>query len=166
MERLVPLIYDELRQLADRQMRRERGGHTLQPTALVHEAFMKLVIQGDHQFQDRRHFFCAAARAMRQVLVNHALAQKAKKRGGGSKRIPLEESMAMLEERAVDFVALDDSLNRLSELDEMKGRIVELRFFAGLSVKEIAEMHEVTTRTVERHWRLARAWLKKEVSPD
>lgn len=160
---LVPLVYEELRTMADRQLRGERPGHTLQPTALVNEAFVKLVGSEAQPWESRTHFFRAAATAMRRILVNHALARKAEKRGGGAKKVPLDEAVALLEERSLDLIALDEALTRLAERDEEKSRVVELRFFVGLSTEEAAEVMGISTRTVERHWRLAKAWLRQQV---
>jgi RNA polymerase sigma factor (TIGR02999 family) len=163
---LVPLVYEELRTMADRQLRGERPGHTLQPTALVNEAFVKLVGSEAQPWESRTHFFRAAATAMRRILVNHALAKKAEKRGGDAKRMPLDEAIAWLEERSLDLVALDEALSRLGNFDEEKSRIVELRFFVGLSTEETADVLGVSGRTVERGWRLAKAWLRKEVEKE
>jgi RNA polymerase sigma factor (TIGR02999 family) len=162
-DRLVPLIYDELRRLASAQISGERAGHTLQPTALVHEAFLALVHETDREWRNRRHFFCAAATAMRRILINHAQSRKALKRGGGWSKVPLDETVGAFEQRAIDLVQLDEALNRLALMDESKARLVELRFFAGLTVDDTADLLGVSTRTVERDWRVTRAWLRKEV---
>ncbi len=162
-DRLIALLYDELRSLADGQLRGERAGHTLQPTALVHEAFLRLVGSADRKWESRRHFFCAAATAMRRILVNHALARKTLKRGGQQSRVPLDDAVALLEERSSDLVALDEALQRLAVIDAEKSRLVELRFFVGLSAEETAEVLDLSTRTIERHWRVAKAWLLKEL---
>ncbi|MFG0319305.1 MAG: sigma-70 family RNA polymerase sigma factor [Planctomycetota bacterium JB042] len=160
LERLFPIIYDQLRGLADRHLAKERGDHTLQPTALVHEAWIRLVDQQNRDWRNRSHFLCVAAMAMRRILVNHAVAKKARKRGGTRRKVELDEALVVFEERAEDLVALDEALKRLEEKDERKARVVEMRFFAGLGEQEIAESLGVTTRTVERDWRMARAWLK------
>lgn len=162
--RLLPLVYDELRALAGRYFRRQRSDHTLQPTALVHEAFLRLVDQTHAQWNDRAHFFAVAAQAMRQILINHALARAAAKRGGGRARIALAEDLAPAAEHEFDALALDEALKQLAELDERKARIVELRFFGGLSVEEVAEVLGVSKTTVESDWRMARAWLSRALS--
>jgi len=163
MEQLLPLVYDELLLIADRFLVKERRDHTLQATALVHEAYLRLVDQRSRDWRNRGHFLALAATAMRRILVNHALAHKAAKRGGGQARVTLHEVAASMEERAFDLVELDEALQRFAAIDEQAAKIVELRFFAGLKEKEIAELLDVSTRTVERGWRLARAWLKKEM---
>jgi len=162
-ERLVGLVYDELRRIAAGLMTHERDDHTLQPTALVHEAWIKLARQEDAHVADRAHFLALAATAMRRILVNHAEARRAHKRGGGGERVTLFEGASVFEERAEDLVALDEALERLAARDPQKARIVELRFFAGLTNEEAAEALAVSTRTVERGWRFARAWLAKEL---
>lgn len=161
--RLLPLVYEELRALAASYFRRQPDNHTLQPTALVHEAYLKLVNQTAAQWNDRAHFFAVAAKAMRQILVNHAHARNAEKRGGGATRILLGDDLAPTPERDFDAIALDEALNRLAALDERKARVVELRFFSGLSVDEVAHVLNVSKTTVEADWRLARAWLSKEL---
>ena len=163
LERLLPLVYSELHGLADRHLRRERRDHTLQPTALVHEVYLSLVDREEQNWQNRAHFLCVAATAMRHILINHAHGRNAAKRGGGRLRLTLFEAVSAFEERAEDLVALDEALTRLAVFDERRSRLVELRFFGGLTVEEAAKVLEVSTRTVEREWRLARAWLRKEV---
>ncbi|GMU82659.1 MAG: sigma-70 family RNA polymerase sigma factor [Phycisphaerales bacterium] len=160
---LLPLVYEQLRALASSYFRGQRADHTLQPTALVHEAYMKLVNQTSAQWNDRAHFFAVAARAMRQVLVNHALAANADKRGGGRTRILLADDLAPTPESEFDPIALDDALTRLGKMDERKAKVVELRFFSGLAVDEVAHVLGVSKSTVEADWRLARAWLSKEL---
>lgn len=159
--KLLPLIYDELRGIAARHFRRQRLDHTLQPTALVHEAFLKLVDQTQAKWKDRAHFFAVAATAMRQILVNHALARAAAKRGGGAARIALTGEMAATPESDFDPLVLDEALKSLARLDSRKARVVELRFFSGLSVEEVAEVLGVSRTTVEGDWRTARAWLSR-----
>ena len=161
--RLVPLVYRELRHLASRYMRRERPDHTLQPTALVHEAYLKLVEQRRVSWESRAHFYCVAARLMRRVLLDHAREVKAAKRGGGQK-IPLEPSLVYSEERPGELLEVDEALTRLAERDPRQGRVVELRFFGGCSEDEIARILGVSSRTVKRDWRIARAWLYAELS--
>jgi len=163
-DKLLPLLYDELRSLAKSQLGRERRDHTLQPTALVHEAFLKLVGERDRDWKNRTHFFALASQAMRRVLLNHAESRRAMKRGGGdARKVTLFEAASLFEEQAEDLVALDEALTRLAAFDEAKCRLVELRFFGGLTTEETAEVLGVSSRTVERDWRLARAWLRKEV---
>jgi RNA polymerase sigma factor (TIGR02999 family) len=155
---LVPLVYDELRRVARRQLRRERGEHTLQPTALVHEAFLRLVDQ-KVTWQNRAHFFGVAAQLMRRILVDHARQRHAAKRGGGAALVALDSANALAPEREVDLLALDGVLEQLTSLDPQQGRIVELRFFGGLTVEETAEALGISPATVKRDWSLAKAWL-------
>jgi len=161
---LLPLVYAELRALADRALRHERRGHTLQPTALVHEAYLKLVEQRDVHWQHRVHFFRLAAQLMRRILVDHARARQTIKRGGGRTRIALDAAVSESRESEVDLVALDDCLARLESLDERQARIIEMRFFAGLTIEETAALLEISPATVKREWTLARAWLYRELS--
>jgi RNA polymerase sigma factor (TIGR02999 family) len=161
-DRLLPLVYEELRSLAGRLMRSERTGHTLQPTALVHEAYLRLV-GADVGWQGRAHFIGVAARAMRQILVNYALARRAEKRGGGQTPSLLDEAVVAYESRALDLIALDEALRRLAEMDPDQCRIVECRFFGGLSMIEIAELTGRPLRTVEHDWSMARAWLRQQL---
>jgi RNA polymerase sigma factor (TIGR02999 family) len=150
--------------LAHRYMNRERPGHTLQTSALVHEAFLKLVDQRDARWQNRAHFFAIAAQSMRRILVDYARNRRYKKRGGDAPHLELEEAMIVSRERAAEVVALDDALKGLAEFDARKSQIVELRFFAGLSIDETAEVLNVSPATVMRDWTLAKAWLKKEIA--
>jgi RNA polymerase sigma factor (TIGR02999 family) len=163
LEQLLPLVYQELRALAEAHMRRERRDHTLQPTALVHEAWLKLVGQESAQIRDRGHFLALAAMAMRRILVDHAAKRGAQKRGGDRARSTLFEAPSVLEEAPEDLVDLDAALVRLAQISPEKARIVELRFFAGSSNEETAQALSISTRTVERGWRFARAWLAKEL---
>ena len=165
LDELLPLIYSELRKLASNYLRRERSGHTLQATALVHEAYLRLVDQNQVQWQNRAHFFGVAAQAMRRILVDHARTHMAAKRGSGGVKLSLEDNEAAIvsDTRAEEMVALDDALNRLAEQDPQKSRIVELRFFGGLSIEETAEVLGIGTATVTRQWRMARAWLYGEI---
>ena len=165
-DNLIPLIYDELRRLAEYYLRRERPNHTLQPTALVHEAYLRLIDQKHIQWQNRAHFFGAAAQIMRRILVDHARRHQAHKRGGAEHRVTLNEEVAFHGERDVNLLALDDALTKLEALDPQKSRIVELRFFSGLSIKETAEVLGVSEATVIRQWRLARAWLHREIGKE
>ena len=162
-EALMPLLYDELRGLAGGYLRGERAGHTLQPTALVHEAFLKLVGQKNADYKSRGHFMAIAAVAMRRILVNHAEKRSAAKRGGGANRVPLADDLAVVESRDLDLVALDEALNRLAERDARKARVVEQRFFAGMEMSQIAENLGVSLVTVKRDWEFARTWLTREI---
>lgn len=164
LEDLFPLVYGELRDLANRNLRRERADHTLQATALVHEAYLKLVREDKRDWENRRHFLSVAATAMRRILVNHHHQHSAQKRGGGLHRVTLQEAVGLFEDRGQDLSALDEALKRLAELDESKSRIVELRFFGGLTVDEIAKVLEVSPSTVERAWRFSKAWLRRELN--
>jgi RNA polymerase sigma factor (TIGR02999 family) len=164
LERVMPLVYDELRRLAGAVFRNQPGDHTLQPTALVHEVFLKLAGSAALNFNDRQHFFRVAAQAMRQLLTDHARQARAQRRGGDRERILLDSAMAGRAGDDFDLVALDDALTRLTALDERQGRIVELRFLAGLSVEETAAVLGVAPRTVELDSRLARAWLRRELT--
>jgi len=160
--KLVPLLYGELRRLASYYLRRERPEHTLQPTALVHEAYLRLVDQ-DVQWRNRSHFFAVAAQLMRRILVDYARSHRAAKRGGVATKISLEEGIAVSKERAGDLVALDEALNRLASIDPQQGRIIELRFFGGLTVEETAEVLGISPATVKRDWNVAKAWLSREM---
>lgn len=160
LEQLLPLVYDDLRARAAGQLHRERMDHTLQPTALVHEAWLKLVDQRNQDWNDRQHFMAIAAQAMRRVLVHHAESAKAIKRGGDRAKVTLLDQVGDAQSPSLDVLALDEALQRLAERDERKAKLVELRFFAGLTAEETAGVLGVTTRTVERDWRLAKAWLK------
>jgi RNA polymerase sigma factor (TIGR02999 family) len=159
---LLPLVYDELKRLARHHLRGERPGHTLQSTALVHEAYLRLV-QKPLQLQNRTHFFAVAARLMREILVDHARSRRAAKRDYRCK-ITLDQAVALPQKRDVDLLSLDDALNELSHLDPRQGRIVELRFFGGLSIDETAEIMGISPATVKREWATARAWLHREMT--
>jgi RNA polymerase sigma factor (TIGR02999 family) len=161
--RLLPLVYDEFRHLARHYLRAERANHTLQPTALVHEAYLKLVDQSRVNWQGRTHFFAVAAQAMRRILVDHARAHLRQKRGGGAHRIELDEAVALSPQRGEDVLALDEALEKLAKLDERQAKIVEYRFFAGMNVEEVANTLGVSKRTVEADWTMARAWLLREL---
>ena len=162
-EKLIPLVYAELRDLAARHMRRERADHTLQPTALVNEAFLKLVDQRTVTWQNRAHFLGVAAQAMRRILVDHARRRNAAKREGGE-RVTLDDAVAVTEERSLDLMMLDDALTRLAALDERQGRVVELRFFGGLDIEQAAEALGISPATVKRDWLFAKAWLQRELN--
>lgn len=163
-ERLMPLVYQELRRLARQHLQRERADHTLQPTALVHEAYLRLVDQSRVSWQNRAQFFGVAAQLMRRILVDHARAHGAEKRGGNAEYIVLDEAAAPAEERAVNLLALDDALTQLARIDTRKSRIVELRFFGGLTVEETAEAMGLNPATVRRDWTFAKAWLHRAIS--
>ena len=163
-DELTPLIYDELRRLARGYLRRERPGHTLQPTALVHEAFLRLIDQSQVNWQNRAHFFGAAARLMRQILINHAEARRAAKRGGDAERVSLNDVDHSTPAQEIDLIALNEALTNLERVDPRQGRIVELRYFSGLTIEEIAEVMDVSPVTVKREWIAARAWLRRELS--
>ena len=159
LDELLPAIYDELRRLATAYLRRERPDHTLQATALVHEAFLKLVDQRSVQWQNRAHFFGIAAQAMRRILVDHARAHVASKRGSGERPLSLDEAVVVGPGIDVDVLALDEALTRLADLDPQQARVVELRFFGGLTMDETAEVLHISPATVGREWTLAKAWL-------
>ena len=167
LEELLPLVYQELRKLAGGYLRAERPGHTLQPTALINEAYLRLVSQDAPRFEGRAHFFGVAARLMRQILVDHARERRAAKRGGGAVKIPLDDAPPVFtEEDAGSLVALDEALTRLAAFDERKARVVEMRSFAGMSVEETARALKVSEPTVKREMRLAAAWLRKELGQE
>jgi RNA polymerase sigma factor (TIGR02999 family) len=162
-DRLLPLVYDEFRALARHYLAQERANHTLQPTALVHEAYMKLVDQTRVDWQGRSHFFAVAAQAMRRILVDHARSRQREKRGGGRARVVLDEAVALSPQKDEDVIALDEALERLAKLDPRQAKVVELRFFGGLGVEEVAHALGVSKRTVEGDWTFARAWLSREL---
>ena len=162
-DRLIPLLYGELHRLAERSLRGERRNHTLQPTALVNEAYLRLV-GVDVPWEDRAHFLAVAARVMRRILVDHARARKRNKRGAGQVHVTLDESVALTPEPSADIVALDAALDRLASHDERKARAVELHYFAGLRHDEVARILEISTATVDRDLRLAKAWLHTQIS--
>jgi RNA polymerase sigma factor (TIGR02999 family) len=164
LDQLLPQIYAELRRLASSYLRRERPDHTLQATALVHEAFIKLVDQRAVRWQNRAHFFGIAAQAMRRILVDHARAHSAEKRGSGERAVSLDEAVALVGAPSVDLLALDEALTRLATIDPQQSRVVELRFFGGLTIEETAEVMDVSPATVGREWTLAKAWLYAELT--
>ena len=163
LDRLIPLVYGELRGLASRALRRERRDHTLQPTALVHEAYLRLIDQRNVNWQNRAHFFAIAAQAMRRIVVDHARRHNALKRGGDDLKVELEAAMLLPAKSDVDVVRLDEALSALNELDPQQSRIVELRFFGGLSIEETAEVIGISPATVKRDWSMAKAWLHREM---
>lgn len=163
LDQLIPLVETELRRLARRFMRREREDHTLQTSALINEAYLRLVEQQNLRWQDRGHFFAVAAQVMRHILIDHARRYQYEKRGGGAQKVALEEVADLSEQRAAELVALDDALIDLAAIDPRKSKIVELRFFGGLSIEETAEVLSTSPATVTREWRAARAWLHRTI---
>jgi RNA polymerase sigma factor (TIGR02999 family) len=163
LDKLIPLVYDELRRMAHRYMARENPDHTLQTTALVNDAYLRLVDQRRTRWQNRAQFFGIAARLMRRVLVDHARSHTCEKRGGAAIHVPLDEGTALSPERAADVLALDEALNQLTTIDPRKGQIVELRYFGGFTVEETASLLDVSDVTVMRDWSLAKAWLRREI---
>jgi RNA polymerase sigma factor (TIGR02999 family) len=161
---LMPLVYDELRKVAARHLRHQRPGHTLQTTALVNEAYLRLIDSSQVQWQNRAHFFAVSAQLMRRILVDFARSRNYQKRGGGAERVSLDEALAFAPERGADLLALDDALNRLAQLNPRQAQVVELRYFGGLSEEESAEALKVSVRTIQRDWNLARLWLYRELS--
>lgn len=157
--KLIPIVYNELHRLAAGYMRRERSDHTLQATALVHEAYLKLVQQRSVDWQSRAHFFGVAAQVMRRILLDHARGHLREKRGGGARAVPIEEGLAFAPEQSLDLIKLDQALERLTKLDPRQGKIVELRFFGGLTVEQTAELLGISPKTVKRDWSMAKAWL-------
>jgi len=165
LDKLMPLVYDELRRQASRYLRRERANHTLQTTALIHEAYLKLIDQNQVEWQNRTHFFAIAAQAMRRILVDYARERNRDKRGGAAENLPLEEAAFVVSpEKGVDLVALDEALTRLAKFDERQARVVELRYFSGLSIDETAEILGVSNVTVRRDWNMAKAWLHQQIT--
>jgi RNA polymerase sigma factor (TIGR02999 family) len=164
LDRLIPVVYGELRRLAHGYLQNERAGHTLQTTALVHEAYLRLVDQKHLQWQNRTHFFAIAARIMREILTEHARSRGRAKRGGGAVKFSLDEAPVLSDRRAAELVALDDALRSLETIAPRKSRVVELRFFGGLTNEEVAEVLEISPRTVRREWNLAQAWLYREMN--
>jgi RNA polymerase sigma-70 factor, ECF subfamily len=164
LDQLVPLVYPELRRLAKRRMDRESPAHTLQTSALINEAYLKLVDQQNVKWENRAHFFAVAAQVMRHILVDHARTRNYAKRGGGALKLPLDEAAAFTAQRAGQLIALDDALRDLAGLDERKSQIIELRFFGGLSLEETAEVMKISPSTVQREWRAAKAWLHHTMS--
>jgi len=165
-EALIPVVYDELRRLARRHLRHERADHTLQSAALVNEAYLRLARQEPPQWQNRAHFFGVAAQMMRHILVDHARNRLAAKRGGGAPRLTLEVDVALEQRADVDLIALDAALEKLAALDSQQSRLIELRFFGGLSIEETAVVMGISPATVKREWMTARAWLRREMKRD
>jgi RNA polymerase sigma factor (TIGR02999 family) len=164
LDLLMPIVFDELRRQAAGYLRRERAGHTLQTTALVNEAYLRLVDQDKVRWQNRAHFFGISAQLMRRILVDHARAKHRAKRGGADLRVTLDEATAVARDREIDLVALDEALDRLAKIDLQQSRVVELRFFSGLNVEETAEVLRISPATVKRDWSVAKAWLYREIS--
>lgn len=164
LDQLLPLVYDELRQMARRYMARQNAGHTLQTTALINEAYLKLIGQPEKHWQNRAHFFGVAAQAMRHILVDYARAHQYAKRGGGAQVVEFEEALIVSAERATELVALDDALQELAKVDPRKSQVVEMRYFGGLSVEETAAVLKISAVTVMRDWSMAKAWLHRELS--
>ena len=165
LDQVMPLIYEELRKMARRYMRQQNRGHTLQTTALIHEAYLRMVKQPEKHFQNRTHFFGVAAQAMRHILVDYARARHAGKRGGGIRPVSLEEAALVSRERAGELVAFDEALKKLEELSQRQSRVVELRYFGGLTVDETATVLKVSPETVMRDWTMAKTWLHRALSP-
>lgn len=164
LDQLLPLVHDELRRIARRYLRRETPGHTLQPTALVNEAYLRLINQHHVQWQNRAQFFGLAAQLMRRILVDHARRHAYAKRGGGALQVSFDEGMAVTEAKAAELLAVNEALEKLTKLDARKGRIIELRFFGGLNLDETAEVLHISSPTVQREWRAAKAWLHRILS--
>jgi RNA polymerase sigma-70 factor, ECF subfamily len=164
LDNLMPLVYDELRRIARRFMRRQAAGHTFQTTELIHEAYLKLARSEDQNWQNRAHFFGVAAQAMRHILVDYARSKQSRKRGGWQEKITLEETAAVSFQRSDELVQLDDAMKQLEALDERKSRVVELKYFGGLTNEEIAEVLKISPETVKRDWRFSRTWLLRELT--
>jgi len=166
LDKLIPLVHNELRRLARHYMRRERAGHTLQTTALVNEAYLRLIDQRNVRWQNRAHFMAIAAQLMRRILVDQARRRQRQKRGGDASKVTLDDALVVSQERGEDLIALDAALTELCVIDERKSKIVELRFFGGLSIEEAAEALAISAPTVQREWRLAKAWLYRQLRSD
>lgn len=163
---LLSLVYDELRRIARQYLRKERSDHTLQPTALVHEAYMKLIDISDVSWQDRAHFFAVASNVMRHILVDHARARATDKRGGEARHIALEDAISLSDEPDIDLLALDEALKQLATFDEQQSKIVELRFFGGLTIEETARVLGISPATIKREWTMAKAWLFRRMKDE
>ncbi len=164
LEQLMPLVYEELRQMARRHMRRQPSGHTFQTTELIHEAYLKIAGQDEHKWQNRAHFFGVAAQAMGHILVDYARSKQSQKRGGWQERVTLADDAAISSSNSSEIVALDEALKNLERIDERRSRVVELKFFSGLKVEEIAEVLKISPETVNRDWQFARTWLLRELA--
>lgn len=163
LDQLLPIVYDELRRIARHQLSKERANHTLQATALVNEAYLKLIGQHSVDWQNRAHFFSIAAETMRRILVNHAIERNAQKRGGGATIVSLDDEIDFIHQRDLDVLALDDALSKLAEFDKTQAKIIELRFFGGMTNEEIASVIGVSESTIKREWRMAKAWLQSRM---
>jgi RNA polymerase sigma-70 factor, ECF subfamily len=166
LNRLMPLVYDELRRIAHRYVQRERDGHTLQTSALVNEAYLRLAGQQKVDLQNRAHFFAVSAQVMRHILIDHARRRRYAKHGGEVQRIPIEDASEMSMQRAAELIALEEALDELATIDRRKSRVVELRYFGGLSLEETAEVLEISLMTVRRDWRVAKAWLYRRIKDE
>ena len=166
LDEILPLVYDELRRIAANYLNRERADHTLQPTALVHEAYLRLVNQHSVDWRNRAQFYGLAAQMMRRILVNHAEKKRAEKRGSDGEKVSFDETIAVTDELNLDLLALDEALNLLAEMDVEKARLVEMKFFGGMTIQEIAEVTKKSTATVEREWAFARGWLLKTLTEE
>ena len=164
LDRVMPLIYNELRRLAHRQMRRERAGDTMQTTSLINEAYLRLIDYERVQPQDRSHFFAIAAQAMRRILIERARSRRTAKRGSGGQKVSLDDAADLVDDRAANLVALDDALTSLATIDPRKAQIVELKYFGGMTIDETAKALGVSTPTVERDWQMAKIWLRREIT--
>ncbi len=164
LEQLMPLVYEELRQMARRHMRRQPSGHTFQTTELIHEAYLKIAGQDEHKWQNRAHFFGVAAQAMGHILVDYARSKQSQKRGGWQERVTLDDHTAVSRNQSIGIVALDDALNSLAVLDKRKSRVVELKYFGGLTNEEIAEVLKISPETVKRDWSIAQNWLLRDLA--
>jgi RNA polymerase sigma factor (TIGR02999 family) len=164
LDALFPLVYNDLRRLADSYLRNERPDHTLQATAVVHEAYLRLIDQTSISWQNRAHFFSVAAQVMRHILVDHARNHQRAKRGGGARKLSLDEAVSFFEQKDINLVALDEALTNLAKLDSQQSRIVELRFFGGLTIDELAEVLKISPATVSREWAMAKMWLHRELT--
>lgn len=163
LEELMPLVYEDMRQMARKLIRRQPSGHTFQTTDLIHEAYLKFFAQEQNDWQNRSHFFCVAAKAMRHIMIDYARSKSTKKRGGWQKQITFAEDAEILSGRSDKMIALDDALNRLAKLDKRKTQVVEMKFFGGLTVEEIGEVLKISPKTVKRDWSFARTWLLREL---
>jgi RNA polymerase sigma factor (TIGR02999 family) len=163
LDELFPLVYDELKRLAKSRLQGERADHTLQPTALVHEAYLRLIGQHSADWKNRAHFFGLAAEMMRRILINHAVKNNADKRFGNQTKLALDEAISFTQDKPVDLIMLDEALNKLAAFDAQQAKIIELRFFAGLTIEEVAEVLGVSDSTVKREWRVAKAWLHQQL---
>jgi RNA polymerase sigma-70 factor (ECF subfamily) len=164
LDKLYPLVYDELHKMANRYMKRERKDHTLQTTALINEAYVRMVAQKNVHWENRAHFFAISAQIMRRILIDHARRHHYAKRGGGAQKVSLDETAVVASDPASDMLLLDEALNRLAEMDPRRGQVVELRYFGGLNNEEIADVLKISENTVTRDWNMARAWLYQELS--